>query len=221
LADIVHGWNLPDNDVHFVAALNAAVAAGHPPDYQPAHRAAALKHVRRFGVALDVGAHIGFWSRDLSQRFNVVHAFEPSSRYRPLLALNAPDVIVHPYALGTENREGSLAFPPGNSGAAFIAVNIEGEEPIEIRRLDDHRFPDVDYIKLDCEGYELPVLSGGKETILRHRPLISIEQKIGSAGRFDNGRPQYAARDFLIHTLDYKPVARVVDDWILAPKEWD
>lgn len=217
----LHGWSVPDGDVHFVAALNAAVAAGAPADYQPRHRATALQAVRQFRTAIDVGAHIGFWSRDLTARFETVHAFEPSARYRPFLTRNAPKAIIHPCALGETDGAASLAFPPGNSGAAFIAVSIAGEETIEVKRLDDFTFDHVDYIKLDCEGFELPALKGAQATIRLHRPTISLEQKIGTVGRFDKDRPQYDARDFLISQLDYKPVARVVDDWVLVPKEWE
>src|SRR5512137_48020 len=64
-------WYLPDGEAHMVEYLRAQ------PAYQGVHRATALEYVRRFGTAVDVGAHVGLWSRDLAARFATVHAFEP------------------------------------------------------------------------------------------------------------------------------------------------
>ena len=47
--------------------------------------------------------------------------------------------------------------------------------PIEIRTLDSYNFQDVDVIKIDVEGFEVPLLDGAKETILSNRPWIQIE----------------------------------------------
>ena len=36
-----------------------------------------MKHVPNKGVAIDVGAHVGIWTRRLAKIFTKVHAFEP------------------------------------------------------------------------------------------------------------------------------------------------
>ncbi len=43
--------------------------------------------------------------------------------------------------------------------------------------LDSYGFGQVDFIKIDVEGYELPVNQGAVETLRRCRPIVVIEQK--------------------------------------------
>jgi hypothetical protein len=72
----------------------------------------------------------------------------------------------------------------------------------------------VDYIKVDCEGYELPILTGARETILRNRPIIVVEQKLHK----DTGKTketQFEAVD-LLKLWGAKELARVRHDVILG-----
>src|SRR5262249_42138055 len=46
---------------------------------------------------------------------------------------------------------------------------------VSTRRLDDYDFHAVTFIKIDVEGHEREVLEGGRETIVRERPLLQIE----------------------------------------------
>ena len=179
------------------------------------HRLAALKAVENFRVAVDIGAHLGFWSRHLGERFNTVHSFEPSDLYRNLLSLNAPKSVIHKYALGDSESEGYLFVPEVNSGAAFITHSIQGHEKIQIRTLDSFNFESVDFIKIDCEGYEYPAILGSIETIKKFSPVICLEQKKGFSGRYDENQMQYKSLQFLIEQLKYQVVGRVIDDWIL------
>jgi len=211
----VHGWNLPENDTYFQNWLNNEVGSGRSADYQLPHRLAAINAVENFRVAIDIGAHLGFWSRHFGEIFQTVHSFEPSDLYRKLLFLNAPKSIIHEFALGDKNGEGQLFVPDVNSGAAFIAHSISGHEKIKIRTLDSFSFEAVDLIKIDCEGYEYPVILGAIETINTFSPVICLEQKKGITGRYDEGRPQYATLEFLIEKLNYQVVDRIVDDWVL------
>ncbi len=213
----VHGWYLPPDDTYFKNILDDAVKNGHAPEYQLPHRLAALKAVENFRVAIDIGAHLGFWSRHLARVFKTVHSFEPSKSYSALLKLNAPDVIIHDFALGEKESYGRLYVPNVNSGAAFIAHNVDGHEKISIKTLDSLNLDSIDFIKLDCEGYEYPAILGANETIIRCRPVICIEQKQGVNGRYDHNQYQYKTLEYIIEKLNYKIVDRVIDDWILKP----
>ncbi|RWD13572.1 MAG: FkbM family methyltransferase, partial [Mesorhizobium sp.] len=45
------------------------------------------------------------------------------------------------------------------------------------RMLDSFGLAGIDFLKIDVEGFEKPILEGGEQTIRRERPVIIIEQK--------------------------------------------
>ena len=46
-------------------------------DYEQGEYDNIIKHIPNFDVALDVGAHVGIWTRRLTHKFKTVVAFEP------------------------------------------------------------------------------------------------------------------------------------------------
>ena len=48
---------------------------------QERQRSIALNYVKSFRNCLDIGSHVGFWTRDLAEHFEVVHCFEPNLRF--------------------------------------------------------------------------------------------------------------------------------------------
>ena len=59
-----------------------------------------------------------------------------------------------------------------------------------MKTLDSFGFEAVDFIKIDVEGYELPMIRGGEQTIKACKPNIVIEQKGNEAAY---GEPRDAA----------------------------
>ena len=57
-------------------------------------------------------------------------------------------------------------------------------QTVDVVLLDDYQFTDVDFIKIDCEGYELHVLRGAEQTILNNKPVIIVEQKVGKGKKY-------------------------------------
>lgn len=163
--------------------------------YQLDKRRAALQWVRNWRTAVDVGGHCGLWSMDLAGRFAALHAFEPVELHRRCFALNVPGlgehVQLHACALGEADGSIAIHTTPGSSGDSWV----KGEGDIPLRRLDDLALQDVDFIKLDCEGGELPALRGAEETLKRCRPCVIVEQKPGRAQKF--GLPETGAVDYL------------------------
>jgi hypothetical protein len=83
----------------------------------------------------------------------------------------------------------------------------------KITRLDSLEFPVVDYIKIDCEGFEYRVLQGAEQTIRRCRPVVVIEQKPHDAYSKDYG--QFAAIA-LLQEWGMIKLDQVKDDWIMG-----
>lgn len=180
------GWFFPDHEQHLTEWL------GKMNDnrdgrlrYQGKKQDAALPWCKELRGAVDIGAHVGLWSYYLSKTFFHVDAFEPVSAHRECFRANVinRNVVLHDCAIGDREGMVSLHIGDGSSGDSWI----DGEGAIAMKRLDDFTLTEVDFIKLDCEGYELFALRGGEETIKRCRPCIIVEQKPGRAQKFGLG----------------------------------
>lgn len=206
----VEGWFLPDDDTHFESYLRNMKSTGRPVEYQPDQKEHAFAHCMSFRTALDIGAHVGLWARPMTEKFDRVVAFEPYTPYIPILMKNAPKAEVRDHALGRERSKVNLTIPEGNTGAAFINDKIGDIDVIPLDELG--AWTDIDFIKIDCEGYELPVLEGAVNLLTYNNPTIIVEQK--PHPHFADKWEQHAAIEFL-ETLGYRVQMRVIDDWIM------
>jgi FkbM family methyltransferase len=144
-------------------------------------------------VVLDIGAHHGYYTLLASHKVGPpgrVIAFEPSPRERQRLLLHlkmndSANVRVEELALSeTEGRAelyvvrgketGCNSLRPPNVQQATDATEVS------VARLDDYvkqkDLARVDFIKMDVEGAELPVLKGAAEFLTRRpRPVIFCE----------------------------------------------
>lgn len=131
------------------------------------------------GCFVDVGANFGIWTRYVANMGFEVHAFEPSPRPYKFLAENAtPNIHVYNVALGEKNEEGFLYLhkTSGHDGLIKKGRDFTGKAiKVPIRTLDSFKLKNVGLIKIDTEGYEIPVLLGGKETIRKWKPRIIVE----------------------------------------------
>jgi len=165
--------------------------------YQHNKLTAAMRYVPadRRRVAVDVGAHVGLWSMHLVDLFEAVHAFEPNAEmhecfYRNVLHSN---FVLHGCALGADQgRCGLREFDASTGHTMNTGVTKTGA--IAMEKLDSFNLQDVDFVKIDVEGYEYAVVLGASETLLRCRPVVVCEDKgHGHA----HGIPEGAAIKFL------------------------
>jgi FkbM family methyltransferase len=142
------------------------------------------KHISQFGLALDIGAHVGTMSRLMANDFKLVHSFEPLF-YEYTLA-NTEDlknVTVHNCGLGNvKSKENMYVMEEKTGGSSLIKhprrkwqLNAKTRE-INIKPLDSFSFDQpINFIKIDVESYEYYVVDGAKKTLTEHSPVIMIE----------------------------------------------
>ena len=153
--------------------------------------------LHRPGTILDVGAHDGLLTIPFARLpTSRVLAFEPlpSAFGRLEAALVAafgavpPHVDLRRAALGDAVGEVTLAMPVMHGMAVeqwasmvkdYAAHAASGVTvrtvTAPLMRVDDLGLADLTHAKLDAEGAEYEVLRGARETLLRCRPVLSIE----------------------------------------------
>jgi len=192
------GLYLPKHERHLIDWMRTKneIVDGKP-TYQYHKLRRAMQFVKQHRVALDVGAHCGLWSMHLVRAFDKVHAFEPLDLHRRCFMLNvqSANFSLHDCALGAEEGGVTIYTEPTSSGDSYVS----GEGSIRLAALDNFitlSDAPVDFIKLDCEGYEYFALRGGANLIDRCHPCILVEQKPRKAQKFGLG--QTKACDFLL-----------------------
>lgn len=219
----VHGIWLPDSDTHFNTYITPDATFGGT--YQLKKLDRAVEFVKTRGVAIDIGAHVGLWSKVLASRFEHVYAFEPLKPHRDCFARNLEgigNVTLFGYALSDKSEQLNIRMPLDNTGHSHVAKDYDGDASREWEchavPLDSLKWPDklkIDFVKIDVEGWELAVVRGAEETLRKHWPVIIIEQKPhGNAERYG-----WKQRDALAQLLrwGFKEVAHISGDHILVP----
>jgi len=147
-----------------------------------------LKMLPTDAVILDVGANFGYYSIRLASELGPncqVHAFEPNpvthNRLLKHIHWNGFERIVkvHKVAVSDFIGQAHMVERADNSGASRIGLQGEQGIVIDVTTLD--KFADaenlkqVDFIKIDVEGYEEHLLKGASQMIDRFKPIILIE----------------------------------------------
>ena len=138
---------------------------------QEPQRKTALKYVKNWNTCIDVGSQFGFWTRPLLKKFKTVHCFEPNLLFRECFLKNIPldNVTLHPYGLSNSEHTAHQS-----KDGQVLSM---GEGSVQCRTLDSFKFDNVDFIKIDVDGFEHQVLIGAKQTIKKFNPVINIEMK--------------------------------------------
>lgn len=220
-AAILHeGVWLPPGERHLVEMMSpGAKRFARLPDgrasYQRHKYLAALACVPlgRRRVFVDVGAHVGLWSMQAETDFDMIFAFEPHPVHADLFGRNVRKgsaVVLAQVALGDREGTVGIASRPGSSGDSHVTP----DGMIPMRTLDSFPLRRVDLLKIDTEGYELPICIGARETLMRTKPVVVVEQKGKERDHFDGEHE--AARRYL-EGLGMKPLLPPISgDWIMG-----
>lgn len=172
----IGGVFLPDREHHMVEWMtNANKLVDGKLTYQYTKFQVAMKHVREWRTAVDIGAHVGTWSMHLAKKFKKVVAFEPEPTHVECFRQNVvgQNIELHQVALGNAEGTAGFEYETGSSGGTHLMPG----DAVKVCRLDDFNLEHVDFIKIDVEGYELYAVQGGETTIRQNHPTLIVEQK--------------------------------------------
>ena len=146
-------------------------------------------------IIFDIGANIGTFTTWMARTFpnGKIYSFEPQRAVFQMLSGNAAinnlyNVYTYNIGLGKENTKVEFDepnyFQKNDFGTFSLVENIITEKTknkivVQIQTLDwfleYYKVPKVHLLKIDVEGMDLDVLSGGYNTIKKHLPVIFIE----------------------------------------------
>jgi len=134
---------------------------------------------------IDIGANIGITTVAVAKKIGrrgELYSFEPVPEYFDILKKNISSnglENVKVYELAVTNRAGKVDFY--QKGFSSGVVFEEGAKKFEVsttnvdRFLIEEKIEKIDLINMDCEGSELLVLKGAKETLCKNKVKIFCE----------------------------------------------
>ncbi|OGQ95228.1 MAG: hypothetical protein A2521_03560 [Deltaproteobacteria bacterium RIFOXYD12_FULL_57_12] len=157
------------------------------------------KFVKSGATCFDIGANIGVYTVVMANIVGpdgAVHSFEPVTHIRQKLQANLKInnqkcVRINDFALGEQEsvmemlqvkqgqyRGGTSTFIP-NETISKMGIDKFEKVPVQLTTLDiyvkKNNITEINFIKIDVEGFEWNVLDGGKEIIRKSGPTILME----------------------------------------------
>lgn len=137
-------------------------------------------------ILIDIGANIGFYSILSSNKYEQIYSYEPNKRNFQILKKNIDtnnlkNIKIFNFGLG-ENEE-VLTGNSNTKGELFqtsgfaVSKNNKKGERVLIKKGDDVlQFKNSTLtIKIDVEGFELFVLKGLKNTLVKNQTILQVE----------------------------------------------
>jgi FkbM family methyltransferase len=202
--------------------------------------------LNRGEVAIDVGAHIGFFAVQMAALVGPgghIYAFEPLASNADLLERSIGEnrfggrITLKRSAVGERSGTASLTFPAEtlNSGGAYVlrdgSAPLPGnlQQSVSLVALDDLelRRP-VRVLKMDAEGAEPRVIRGALRLIAEDRPVILSELHPTQLERSSGTTPddffrqlqelEYRAQDLRGASIERAPADAIMSA-VFVPKE--
>jgi FkbM family methyltransferase len=138
---------------------------------QQEHRTSALRYVKRWNNCIDIGSNVGMWTRELAQKFKQVYCFEPNPNFIECFNKNITENNVELFQYGLSDMEHTASQEKQST------MLNEKQGNVMCKTLDSFNLKNIDFIKIDVDGFEYKVLCGAIETIKNSSPVINIEMK--------------------------------------------
>jgi len=142
--------------------------------------------VKKNQNSIDIGANLGLFTFFMSRASKHVFAFEPNPYpLENLKDLVDSNVTILPIALGNNDGPVEIKIPHHRKGWSSNGASLASKEindgkilHIQCRKLDSLNIENIGLIKIDVEGFEIEVIRGAKDTILKNKPVMIIENEI-------------------------------------------
>jgi len=168
-------------NTQFVALYGKEFSAGYEP-----HISALMEVLLpNDGVFYDIGSNWGWFTLFLASKPGFqgkIHAFEPfAASYFDLCnvvsqAGLSARVTAHHLALSNQEGLATMALPDKfQSGQATLQESVIGGKTVRTATLDSLKLDPPDLVKVDVEGAEFKVFSGGLNVFSQNKPMIVFE----------------------------------------------
>jgi FkbM family methyltransferase len=141
---------------------------------------------------VDIGSHIGSYTFELADSFKHVYSFEPAHEAYNYLCSNiilkglTTKTTTYNVALGSSKKKevfcvreidgGTSGLPLVDENNEAVVGHNENSYPVNVETLDSFKLINIGFLKIDVEGYELDVLKGAVNTLIRNNyPSILFE----------------------------------------------
>ena len=192
--------------------------------YQSTNWNFAQKLITSWNRCIDIGSNTAVNAIHYAKKFNTVECFEPTPLAQTLWKNTVRDngvsnVTLHTSALGEYTGKTKIITHPRNGGHNHLQHfdknprsrgTTKATVDVDVRTLDSYQFDNVNFIKIDVEGYELFVLQGSLQTIKLNRPILQLELVEKQCRRFNYSRSDIAK---LFDSIDYRCCSKI-NSWI-------
>lgn len=144
--------------------------------YLPEPVIAKVKELEKVNI-VDCGACYGdlvdiFNNKNIN--INNYYAFEPDKSNLSKLKSKIIDKNINSciFPMGVGNFNGLIGFNYGSGTGCNIDVN--SNDKIMVTKIDDVVLSDVNFVKMDIEGFENEALEGMQELIKKNKPILAI-----------------------------------------------
>lgn len=172
----INSWYLPDKEKHFLNYFREIDSN----EYQKPQRDKSLSYIENCRIAIDIGANVGFWARDLCKIFKKVILFEPHFQNVECLKKNLEEFKnfkIEECGLSNYKGSGELFYDESGLGNSTLYkdTKLNKKLMINVMKLDDFYLNEIDYIKIDVQYHELEVIKGAINTLKNNNPVLCIE----------------------------------------------
>ena len=182
-----------------------------------------LHFLRPADVFWDIGANIGSYSILAAKNCHAkIFAFEPIPQtfkvFQKNIEINDIEKNIIPNNIGLSDKKGHLYFTYQHDSMNHVAHQNENSIKVPVKTVDEiiNLVPEIPImIKIDVEGYELPVFRGGSHLLKNNRlKVIVVELNgLGEKYGFSDQMVDQLLRNSGFNIFKYKPFERKLNEY--------